>query len=159
MSIGHFLSYCYTGFYTGLFLREGKYYNSVSTPRLGGVWGHALPGKFLILQPLRLLLVASETTSQIGCAFSYQWLLVNIIIHGSFQRGEKRSQGWETPWLPPLNKTLLYTRKVSPVKNFTSGPYFVLRQKFRQLRVTLPEVAHWRKFPRIRYIISCKHVE
>ena len=39
---------------------KNQYSTCISMPS-SGVWGHAPPGKFLILQPLRLLLVASES--------------------------------------------------------------------------------------------------
>ena len=55
-------------FVSGLAIFESKRGATacVSTLILGGVWGHAPPEIFCNLQPLRLLLVASETSLTIN---------------------------------------------------------------------------------------------
>ena len=65
---------------------EWHYYHSVrSMPILGGSGGMLLRENFLILQPLRLLLVASETTSQFGLLLHiftfFMTNLVGIVTH------------------------------------------------------------------------------
>ena len=77
--------YTYQGFIQD-FSPGGGEGNGITIIACMGAWGHVPPGKFLILQPLRLLLVASETTSQFGLLlhiftfFICQWLLLTIIL-------------------------------------------------------------------------------
>jgi hypothetical protein len=74
-----------------------------------GVWGHAPPENFEILQPLRLFLVASETT------YTNEKLLYIILLHSTIYisviLGKFQGGGGEIPGCPPpcINPCLFIT--------------------------------------------------